>query len=499
MANITISTTKDRRFLSKTKDDRFLWRDYEVVVPKDKFDVWEILKKGINPSTQRKIKVGAGKWRQIASSNQIKVKTRVEVCTCCLEDIEVDRYIECSCGYKCCQECCRQFIMINCLLRDPHCMKCKVEWTFRFLVINFDSKWFKGTKEGQYKHYRRSVLLEREKSKIPETLGFIKRAEEAIKGDNLDDFWSAFKRIRGYGSKDNFKYMCSCPKVGCRGLIDLKYRCVVCKSEVCSKCRTIKEGKKEGKAPKAHQTHKCDPETIKTVEYLKKKTKPCPECAGPIQKINGCDQMWCPGCHTTFSWIYGTIETGRIHNPHAIKFMRENGMSMIKGVPIIGGECGGLPQLAFPAKNVDGIGRTIYSMYVRAREIRGVLTHLRNIRTKYQGEIEVYRTRYIMGVISEKILSLFVLNKERMIKRCKTYTSILDTFQNICIHAFRTLRDQMDSKSKLDPGIYQKTVDTIYKGISFTNQELRSEIRYYGIKTPPTICYYRGIDSKSFF
>lgn len=473
--------------------------DYDVVVPKEKLAIWELLKKGINPSTQRKIKIGAGKWKQIASSNQIKVTKRTEECNVCLEDIEVDRYIECSCQYRCCQECCKQYIMINCLLRDPHCIKCKVEWTFRFLVTNFDSKWFKGTKEGQYKHYKRAVLLEREKSKIPETLGFIKRTKDAIKPRTLEkdpeDFWHSFGRIRGYKTNDNFKYMCSCPKVGCRGLIDLKYHCIVCKSKVCPKCHTIK-----GVEEKI--SHECNPETIKTVEYLKKKTKPCPGCATFIQKSRGCDQMWCPGCRTSFSWKYGTIETGTIHNPHAIKFMRDNGLSAIQGVPIIGGECGGIPMMAFPARGVSGIRKVIYSMYTRARELPAVLTHLRNTITKYQGQIEMYRVRYILGTISDKILSLYVFNKERMVKRCRTYIGILDTFQNICIHTFRTLKDQC-SKGTLgymdtSNSNVQKAIDTIHKGISFTNLELRNEMKYY-IKRPPTIRYYSFIDSGSFF
>jgi hypothetical protein len=77
---------------------------------------------------------------------------------------------------------------------------------------------------------------------------------------------------------------------------------------------------------------------VKSIKLLKKDTKPCPKCNTMIYKIDGCSQMWCTVCHTTFDFNTGMIETGRIHNPHYIEYFksktREHG-----DIP-----CGGRPN-----------------------------------------------------------------------------------------------------------------------------------------------------------
>jgi len=38
--------------------------------------------------------------------------------------------------------------------------------------------------------------------------------------------------------------------------------------------------------------------------------------------------MWCGVCHVIFSWNTGSIETGPAHNPHALRWMRENNITI---------------------------------------------------------------------------------------------------------------------------------------------------------------------------
>ena len=73
-----------------------------------------------------------------------------------------------------------------------------------------------------------------------------------------------------------------------------------------------------------NEKHECDADQIETIKLIKKDTKPCPKCGQLINKIDGCDQMWCPPCHTPFSWKTGQIENGDIHNPEYYRWMREN-------------------------------------------------------------------------------------------------------------------------------------------------------------------------------
>jgi hypothetical protein len=105
----------------------------------------------------------------------------------------------------------------------------------------------------------------------------------------------------------------SCIKDNCRGLVNSKYICDLCKTNYCKDCRTIK-----------NDNHICKKEDLDTVQYLKKETKPCPKCKVPISKKNGCNQMWCVGCHTSFDWASGQIITkGPFHNPEYYAYLRK--------------------------------------------------------------------------------------------------------------------------------------------------------------------------------
>jgi hypothetical protein len=105
----------------------------------------------------------------------------------------------------------------------------------------------------------------------------------------------------------------SCIKDNCRGLVNTKYICGLCKTNYCNDCRIIK-----------NYNHICKKEDLDTVQYLKKETKPCPKCKVPISKKDGCNQMWCVGCHTPFDWITGQIITrGAIHNPEYYDYLRK--------------------------------------------------------------------------------------------------------------------------------------------------------------------------------
>ena len=57
---------------------------------------------------------------------------------------------------------------------------------------------------------------------------------------------------------------------------------------------------------------------------LRADTKPCPQCATPIHKIEGCYQMWCTKCHTTFHYRTLEILHETIHNPHYVQWIQQN-------------------------------------------------------------------------------------------------------------------------------------------------------------------------------
>jgi len=116
-------------------------------------------------------------------------------------------------------------------------------------------------------------------------------------------------------TSSSFHYKCNTQ--GCSGFINHTWHCSMCKNWTCKDCFAIKGTNKD--AP-----HECKKEDVETATFIKKDTKPCPKCGEGISKINGCNQMWCPYCHTAFDWISGKTET-KIHNPEYYRWMRENG------------------------------------------------------------------------------------------------------------------------------------------------------------------------------
>jgi hypothetical protein len=116
------------------------------------------------------------------------------------------------------------------------------------------------------------------------------------------------------------KKVTQCPTQSCNGILDVEMRCILCKKTYCSSCLEDKPLEEE---------HKCNPDTVETVNLLKTDTKSCPKCKANIYKIDGCDQMWCIKCHTAFSWKTGAIET-KIHNPHYYEWMRANNGGVIQ-------------------------------------------------------------------------------------------------------------------------------------------------------------------------
>jgi hypothetical protein len=69
--------------------------------------------------------------------------------------------------------------------------------------------------------------------------------------------------------------------------------------------------------------HKCNNDIIQSVKTVRETSKPCPNCRARVDKISGCDQMWCTCCHTAFSWNTGkTIKVTFFHNPHYTEYLR---------------------------------------------------------------------------------------------------------------------------------------------------------------------------------
>jgi len=251
-------------------------------------------------------------------------------------------------------------------------MHCRTPLSDDFILDNTKLHW----RTHEYKTYKENLMMDMEKARLPDTQQYAAavinareliiqtRAEEARIGIN----WKSSKKeekeellikldeVRRnrrhatriemfYGRIPNHygdpepvrvkkQFVKACIATECKGFMSEDLECPLCSTKACKECH---ESLVEG--------HTCNPDVVANVKALAKEARPCPTCAANISKIDGCDQMWCTQCQTTFSWRTGLKETGNTHNPHYYEFMRRNGGQ----VPRAPGDVpGGAPACGMP-------------------------------------------------------------------------------------------------------------------------------------------------------
>ena len=280
-------------------------------------------------------------------------------CPVCLESFtsSVRARVSCpQCHLDVCRACVRRYLLNT--TQQAHCMghDCKCTWDREFLIKNL----LKSFVNGEYKKHRAKMLLDQEKARMPETMpavenymkiGAMKKEinEDQAEYEKLKEQLVKLKR-KIYTTKNNIKryergetgaeekkreFKRKCGVEGCRGFLSSQWKCGLCATFTCPHCFEVL-GKEKNCG------HVCDPNNVESANMIKKETKPCPSCATPIFKIQGCDQMWCTQCHIAFSWKSGLRVNGVIHNPHFYQWQREGGG--VAPVQTPGAQvCGGLP------------------------------------------------------------------------------------------------------------------------------------------------------------
>ena len=247
-----------------------------------------------------------------------------------------------------------------------------------------------------------------------------------------------------------------CPGVDCKGFLNNHWNCGICNIKVCKDCHEIitenqylllKQKEKEEKSnsvTKDDEIHVCNPDTVETVKLLKKDTKNCPGCKALIYKIDGCDQMFCVECKTSFSWKTGEIEKGRLHNPHYYEWLRKTSKDgqirreegdtrtnnrILNPTEFCGGENPLLECRAFNDNSFTKYITELHRLFViydidvcKWYNHISVLNHLREvIRPRYNrinrnvidDKFMALRIRYVHNTIDEKNWQMFLLKIEK--------------------------------------------------------------------------------------
>ena len=94
--------------------------------------------------------------------------------------------------------------------------------------------------------------------------------------------------------------------------------CAACGTTACRRCHGLITA--EG--------HVCNPDDVASLEKIKAASKPCPSCRAPIEKSEGCSQMFCVACNTVFDFNTGKMEVvdgvTLVHTPHFFEWLASN-------------------------------------------------------------------------------------------------------------------------------------------------------------------------------
>ena len=253
------------------------------------------------------------------------------------------------CGYTCCKPCFATYLKSS--SDDPSCMNpdCR-HILVREDIMKIMNKTFLG---GEYKRIREERLFEREVSMMPSTQVFVNQELQRRENEKLVEALqqkrlelrrqlgeiehgirdASRQTVPALEEKRNFVHRCAAE--GCKGFLSQAWKCGICNGYTCSTCGVYKGAHRD-------VVHTCQSEDSATMETIRSECRRCPGCAEYIQKIDGCDQMWCTACHTAFSWRTGQKINGMIHNPHFYAWRRDHGSGMREHGDV---PCGGMPSL----------------------------------------------------------------------------------------------------------------------------------------------------------
>ena len=396
----------------------------------------------------------------------------IEPCGVCLDAFTSVVRKEVSCPYcakGACSKCIEKYLMNT--IEDPHCMHCRRAWTRSFLTTICTRTFLNQT----YFKYRQDILLNRQKSFLPQ---FQMEAERELKARTIEkedsalakEFNELYKayharvneiqaqrniiyrraaRIRqglaetaaaGAGTStepaiERAKFVRRCTADGCKGFLSSVWKCGLCLVWVCPDCFEVKGQDKD-------VAHTCNPDMLETAKLIKKDTKPCPTCGEMIMKTEGCDQMWCTGCHNAFSWITGKVVTGGIiHNPHYFQWMAQRGGAAPPQNP---GNipCGGLPDSYYMRRALNLCTKKELDDFMN---IYRICTHIieverhrfeRHLAPNNNNDIGV---KYMMNDISEDDWKTQLARRERDRQKSNEIRDVLDAFNGATIDLFRRI------------------------------------------------------------
>ena len=248
-------------------------------------------------------------------------------------------------------------------------------------------------------------------------------------------------RVQESDAPERQIYSRPCISDECRGFLSRSYKCGTCEKQYCAECH-------EEKNSRSDVDHVCNEESKATISMIRRDSKPCPKCSIPIEKVSGCSQMWCVSCHTTFDWNTMRIETGYIHNPEYLRWMRENNREIARNpydIPGGGGGCNDMPSWYHVNQQLSPLGiipnewDEIHRKYGHIRE--GTIP---NLPVENETDFIDLRVRYLNSEISLDVWRKKLGMKLKINRISHERRNVLDMYVNALKDLFINLLHNKD-------------------------------------------------------
>jgi hypothetical protein len=387
-------------------------------------------------------------------------------CPICCEPFtsQVRKPVECpSCLHAACTRCTKSFLLSS--LRDPGCMNCGLYFNRAFLDQALTATW----RNGALRKHRQAVLVDREKALLPATQPAVERRAlwKRCEGERKEAFeamqesrrqyelakvryYEAVRRRNGFWNarqetQERRVFVAACPSERCKGFLSNLYRCGTCLKHFCAHCREEKTAQEAA--------HVCDPDTVASIRAILSDSKPCPGCGMSINRVSGCDQMYCTLCDVAFSYATGLRVQGVIHNPHYFERLRqlraqqgeeaEAQQQQPGGAGAFDRDCGVWPPLHFIDRLAqEGFRRLTNSLHRTALNVQHVfLPRLAGLQRR-GNENEDLRVAFCLQELTEAAFKQKLEQRERQRELEVDLREVLQVFVLLCMELCYRLWEQ---------------------------------------------------------
>ena len=432
-------------------------------------------------------------------------------CSICCEN--VSKFVKCvHCDHEACKDCVKRYVETDTSSIHATCMACRKTWNREFLVDNLPKCWL----EDGFKKKQENLMLEREKSMLPMTQEHVQRElRERAARELLNDLKTQKERLTKELNEINMRiedtkgalygrtldYLRhredvipvirgACPQGTCKGFLGDDWKCPLCDSKVCKKCR-MELGENENE-----NEHVCKDEDIESAKFIAKDAKPCPNCVALCHKVDGCSQVFCINCKTAFNYVTLKIETSYIHAPDYYRWMRDNGRELPRA-PGDGGNggCrrGDVPLVELRRHlNIIKAPTEIKDCFM---EIHRLMHHIRLVE-RHNYVVDVVddnvdiRVKYMLNELEDDKWKRLLQQRNKAREKKQEIYAALDTFVTVCGDLFEQLI-RVNEEHQL-PGVY----DEFCHLKTYVNDRLLKISKIFGCVVPQINAIWTTIESK---